>query len=137
VIERRHELISAMQELIDAHAGGREVMDTADSLLRVGIEQIESGSDFMEAMAKAPAAAERQVTQDAFKRIIDARHALRLQLLRLCLEQGLTPREIGERWGVSRQRVMKYKAELDKNQVAAPDLNTVVGYALTGSDSVR
>ena len=101
-----------MQNLIEAHARGREVMDKADSLLRFGIQRLESDGNFMEMMSRAPTATERQVTQEAFNKITDARHALRLLLLEVCLEQGMSPREIGETWGVSRQRVATFVAEL-------------------------
>ena len=122
------ELISAMQDLIEAHARGREVMDKADSLLRFGILQLESDGDFMEMMAKVPTATERQVTQDAFKKITDARHAIRLLLLEVCLEQGLSPREVGETWGVSRQRVAKYVAELKEIRSTQPEPSEATEY---------
>jgi Trp operon repressor len=119
MISRPDELAAAMRELLDAHEGGRREMDRADRLLRVGIGRLESGKDFEATIAGLPTVDERQAMEDAFKRIIDARHELRLQILAVCLDKGLRPREIGERWGVSRQRVAKYKAELKERQVEA------------------
>ena len=95
----RDDLIDAMQELIDAHAWGREVMETADALLRFGITQLRNGTDFIETMAKAPTAIERQAAQDAFRSITEARHKLRLLLLDVCLQQGMSVREVGEKSG--------------------------------------
>ncbi len=109
-----------MRELLDAHECGRREMDRADQLLLFGIEQVESGADYMAALATAPSADDRKAMQDAFNRIIDARHELRLQILAVCLDQGMRPREIGERWGISRQRVAKYMVELKERQ-AEPD----------------
>ena len=125
---RRDDLINAMQDLIDAHARGRAVMDTADSLLRFGIRQLESGADFVDMMADAPTAAERQATLDAFDGITAARHAVRLLLLEACLDQGMSPREIGERWGVSRQRVATYVAELKEQASREPAPAESVSY---------
>ena len=115
---RRDDLIAAMQDLLAAHARGRQVMDVADERLRFGIDQLASGADVMEAMARAPSAAERQATLDAFKAITDARHAVRLLLLEVCLDHGMSPREIGEQWGVSRQRVATFVAELRERRAA-------------------
>ncbi len=102
-----------MRELIEAHARGREAMDRADALLRFGIEQLESGADVMGTLARAPRASEREATQEAFKRIIDGRHTLRLEILSVCLDLGMKPGEIAEVWGISRQRVTKYIRELE------------------------
>ncbi len=132
----RDELIVAMQDLMDAHGWGREVMDTSDALLRYGITQLKSGVDFMETMAKAPTATERQATQDAFRRITDARHKLRLLLLDVCLQQGMSAREVGERWGVSRQRVATFAAELKKNRKDGPEPHAAASNALTPTRTI-
>jgi acetyl-CoA acetyltransferase len=118
-----------MQELMVAHAWGREVMDTADASLRYGISQLKSGADFMETMARAPTAVERQATQDAFRSITDARHKLRLLLLDVCLQQGMSAREIGERWGISRQRVAIFAAELKKKRKGSLESHAAAQYA--------
>ena len=112
----REELVAAMQALIDAHVRGRESMERADVLLRFGIEQLEAGADVMETLARAPRASEREATQAAFKRIIDGRHTLRLEILTVCLDLGMKPGEIAEVWGISRQRVTKYIRELETKQ---------------------
>ena len=103
-------------------------MDKADGLLRFGIEQLEADGDFMEMMSRAPTASERQITQEAFNRITDARHAIRLLLLEVCLEQGMSVREIGEKWGVSRQRVATFVAELKQLRATEPEAEAPTQY---------
>jgi hypothetical protein len=116
--DRRNRLIAAMQELLDAHAAVRVVMDGADAKLRFGMEQLAADAEFLEAMAAAPSAVERQDTLDAFRRITEARHEVRLLLLEECLEEGMSAGEVGVRWGVSRQRVAKLVGELRARRAA-------------------
>jgi len=129
----RDELTAAMQDLMDAHAKGREVMDAADALLRFGITQLKSGADVMETMARAPSATERQATLDAFTSITEARHKLRLLLLDVCLQQGMSVREVSEKWGVSRQRVAIFAAELKESRTDCPNPPAAVPYEHTST----
>jgi len=123
---RADQMVAAMRELLDAHEAGRSEMDRADGLLRFGIDHLEAGGDFTSTVDALPSVSQRQDMNDAFKRIIDARHELRLQILGVCLDQEMKPREIGERWGVSRQRVAKYMVELKERRAAEDEVDVVV-----------
>ena len=50
-------------------------------------------------------------------RLMAARHAFRLHVIAACIDGGMTPRQIAEEWGMSRQRVdqfvQKAKRELE------------------------
>jgi DNA invertase Pin-like site-specific DNA recombinase len=120
VTESEERIIEAIQELIDANREARRVMLSGEQILERGIERIRAGEKITETLGYTPAGLQRQSTQDANRRIDDARHHVRLLLIAQCLDEGMRPWEIANAWGMSRQRVDRYIQEIKR---ASPDPN--------------
>ncbi len=79
-----------------------------------------------DAIKAIPLSSRREATQGAFKRMVEARHELRLQAIGVCSDEGMSMREIAEIWGVSRQRVAQSLAELRQRR-EADSLSPIAG----------
>jgi DNA-directed RNA polymerase specialized sigma24 family protein len=107
-------IVQAVGELIDANTRAIAQMEATNSVLRCGIDHLEDGAGVLEALRVLPVAARRLATQDAFQRVVTARHRLRLRAIVACADAGMSPLQIAEIWGVSRQRVAQYLTEAKK-----------------------
>ena len=112
--EATQRVIVSMRGLIEANRNARVVMTQAEQVLVAGIQQLESGVGIVDALKASSVASQRHDTQEALEVASAARHDLRLQIMAVCLEEGLTPREIAELWGISRQRADRFVQELKK-----------------------
>ena len=112
-------IVDAIHALIEANDRAREQIDATNALLRCGIDQLQAGTGVIEALKVLPVASRRQSTQDAFQLVVTMRHRLRLQAIGACTTAGMSPAQIAEIWGVSRQRVAQCVAELQKREAAA------------------
>ena len=108
-------IIEAMEDLIEANRAARQVMCAGEMVLQQGIERLRAGEKLSETLADRPAGSQRQATQEANERIVDARHNLRLLLIGRCLEEGMRPWAIADAWGMSRQRVDRYIQEIKRD----------------------
>ena len=111
------QLIEVMEALVAAQQDARATLATNEELLRQGIDALRSGADVQEALAATPAGAQRQVTQEVLDRLMAARHTFRLHVIAACVECGMTPRQIAEEWGMSRQRVDQFVQEAKRGPV--------------------
>ena len=118
--EAEIQIIDAARELIDANVRARDELDAANQFLQRGIDHLESGGSIIEALTALPVSSRRQATQDAFKRVVEARHLLRLRAISVCIDEGMRPSQIGETWGISRQRVDHYIQELKAGPTSTP-----------------
>ena len=105
-------IVVAMRSLIEANRNVRTVLARAEELLAQGVARLEAGERPTEILATVPASAQRQATQDALDGAAAARHELRLQMIAACLADGMTPRQIADAWGVSRQRADRFVQEI-------------------------
>jgi hypothetical protein len=110
-------IIEAIQELIEANRAARQVMVEGERILVEGIERLRAGEKISETLGHQPPGDQRQSTQDAYRRIDEARHQLRLLLIQRCLEEGMRAWEIAHAWGMSRQRIDRYIQEIKKGAV--------------------
>jgi hypothetical protein len=86
------------------------------------VELVESGRPFTDGLRSFPVARRREATQTGIENLIRARHEFRLAFMERSIEDGLGPRELGEIWGVSRQRIDQYLQELKKRRLSEADL---------------
>jgi hypothetical protein len=108
------QIIEAIEELIEANRAARQVMLDGERILQQGIERLRAGERISETVAYEVPGGQRQATQDAYHRIDEARHGLRLLLIRRCLDEGMRAWEIAQAWGMSRQRIDRYIQEMKK-----------------------
>ena len=129
--EATQRIIDAMHSLIEANRHVRAVLTDAEEILHAGIAHLESGVDVMTALRMAPTSAQRHSTQEALEQARAARHELRLQVMAVCFDDGMTPREIAEQWGISRQRadrmVQEIKRHHDEPHLAAAPMADASG----------
>jgi len=103
--------LEALRQLLEATRAARQAMVETEQLAALGIERLESGLLVADLIRSSTADQDRQTVQDAIDGIVDARHRFRLAAIDACLDDGMTPREIAEAWGISRQRVDQFIQE--------------------------
>jgi hypothetical protein len=111
VVERVEWTIAAMQDLVDASRRARQVLAGMDDVLEDGIRRLRAGTPVPLVMRGMPASTQRQDVQDAIDRINTSRHRFRLHAIAACVDDGMTPREIADVWGISRQRIDQFIQE--------------------------
>jgi predicted transcriptional regulator len=110
------QITEAVQELLDANRGTRSALEASEGVLVQGLELLGSGRDLVTILRSIPVGAYRQTTQVNSDRMAAARHRLRVLVIAACVDAGLTPREIADEWGMSRQRVDQFLQEYRKTQ---------------------
>ena len=108
------QVAAAVQELLDANRRTRATLEASEAVLVHGLEVLGSDGDLMTILRSIPVGEYRQMTQENSDRINLARHRLRVLVIAACVDAGLTPREIAEEWGMSRQRVDQFLREYRK-----------------------
>ena len=109
--ESTERIIEVMESLVAAQRDARDTLAANEAMLRRGIEALRSGTGVLEALGATPVGPQRKATQDVLDRVMAARHSFRLHLITACIEGGMTPRQIAEEWGMSRQRVDQFVQE--------------------------
>ena len=112
-------IVSAIRALIDANRNVRTVLTKAEELLAQGADRLAAGERPTEVLATTPASWQRQSTQEALDAAAAARHHLRLQMIAACMADGMTPRQIAEAWGVSRQRADRFVQQIKRGSDGA------------------
>jgi CHASE2 domain-containing sensor protein len=107
-------VVEAMRALIDADRETRSVLVDVEQALERAIEALESGATVTDTLRTSSAAPQRRAMEDAFTRLVAARHEFRLRVISVCRDDGVRPWEIAKWWGISRQRVDRYIQELKK-----------------------
>jgi Trp operon repressor len=113
-------VIDAANELLEANRAAREVMEHAETVLVGGIERLKAGESITNALRALPTSDQRQSTQEAMERLTVARHQVRLLVIAACLKEDMTPREIADQWGISRQRADRFVQEIRKGPADGP-----------------
>ena len=108
------QIIEAIEKLIEANRAARQVMLSGEQILQQGIERLRAGERISDTVGSESPGDQRQATQDAYHRIDEARHDLRLLLIQRCLDEGMRAWEIAQAWGMSRQRIDRYIQEIKK-----------------------
>lgn len=103
--------LEALRGLQDAARSVQRAMAETERLAGVGIAQLESGVSVAGLIRASTATEDRQTVQGAIDEVVAARHRFRLVAIAACMEGGMTPREIAEAWGISRQRVDQFVQE--------------------------
>ena len=109
------QIVEVMRELVEAQREARATLVANEELLLQGIAALEAGGDVVATLHASPANAQRRSTQAVLDRIMHARHQFRLHLIGVCRDAGMTPREIAEEWGISRQRVDQFVQEYKRS----------------------
>ncbi len=115
-----------MRELIQANEAAQGVMAEGNALLSRAVAALESGAKVTDTLRYSRADVQRQVAQDAVKRVIEARHELRLEVIAACEEAGVPRSVIATWWGISRQRVDQMAQELKRRPPRNVDASTPV-----------
>lgn len=110
------QIVTAIEDLLQANRETRATLEATDVVLGHGLDALDSGEDLVSILATIPVAAYRQATQDNSDRLNLARHRLRVLVIAACAESGMTPREIAGDWGISRQRVDQFLQEYRRSQ---------------------
>ena len=103
--------IEALQDLVETNRKAREVLALAEEESLRSIAELEAGVAVSTIVQRVQPGGYRRSIQDALDAVGAARHRYRLEAIAACIEDGMTPREIAEAWGISRQRVDQFVQE--------------------------
>ncbi len=109
--ETSERLIEAMQDVADASRHARKVFEGVEVLLESAIVGLRDGGAVAALVQESRISTERELVQEALERLNTARHRFRLRVVGACIESGMTPREVADWWGISRQRVDQFIQE--------------------------
>ena len=108
-------LIEAIQGVAVASRDARRVLEGVEDLLESAIDRLRDGGAVVDLVKETRFSSERELVQEALERLNSARHRFRLRVVGECIEAGMTPREVAEWWGISRQRVDQFIQEYRRN----------------------
>ena len=109
--ETSDRLIEAIQGVTDASRHARKVFEGVEGLLDSAVERLRNGGAVVDLVKESRISTERELVQEALEGLNTARHRFRLRTVGACIEAGMTPREVAEWWGISRQRVDQFIQE--------------------------
>jgi hypothetical protein len=111
VEETSDRLIEAIQGVADACRHARQVFEGVEGLLDSAAGRLRGGGAIVDLVKETRISTERELVQEALEQLNTARHRFRLRVVGACIESGMTPREVAEWWGISRQRVDQFIQE--------------------------
>jgi DNA-directed RNA polymerase specialized sigma subunit len=111
VTDHRTELPDLFEEMIAASDEVCEAIASHNASRRVAIERLRRGDDLRSIVDDSPLAANLERTRAAMAELDTARGRIRSAVMRALLDEGMTKREIAQRWGVSPQLVSRYTAD--------------------------
>jgi hypothetical protein len=111
VEETSERIIEAIQGVTEASRHARTVFEGVEDLLDSAVARLREGGAVVDLVKETRISAERELVQEALERLNVARHRFRLRVVGACIEAGMTPREVAEWWGISRQRVDQFIQE--------------------------
>jgi hypothetical protein len=109
---------AAAQAHIEAANGLVEELDRSCEFTREVLDAISSGRPLAEAMSAKRSTEVRPALSDAIRLFENARHRLRLHLVRIAIAEGVTDTEICELWSFSAEMVRRIKKEIAKLEEA-------------------
>jgi hypothetical protein len=108
-------IAEAIKDVVDASRHARDVFEGVEDLLTSATDRLHEGGSVVDLVKESPIASERALVQGALEQLNNARHRFRLRVVGACIEAGMTPREVAEWWGISRQRVDQFIQEYRRN----------------------
>jgi hypothetical protein len=106
--------VAAMATLNERNQQLRSVLERFESACRRLTELVEQGDSMTGALDKVKGSLQRRDVQEANEGFDSARHAIRLAMFALALEQGATLADMGRALGISRQLASRLGAELER-----------------------
>jgi hypothetical protein len=97
-------------ELIEATEELRAALQAQNELRRGELLRIEAGEALRDIVDSLPLAAYRSRSKEAQESMEARRKDLRRVLMKQCLDEGLTNKDIARIWGVSVQLISRYTA---------------------------
>ena len=110
------ESIRAAEDLLEALAELRRTTRTAETDIRKAIKLAVDGADTASALAALSPADTRQTMNEALTSVEAARHAMRLEIFRQGLEEGMSIAALGRAFGFSRQLAQRFAKEARANE---------------------
>ncbi len=80
--------------------------------MRRALKSAQAGADVLTTLEACNPADARLAMNTALKNVESARHAMRIQIFQVGLEQGLSIGELGRHFGISRQLAARYAREI-------------------------
>jgi hypothetical protein len=108
---QRHEVVSAMREILAASEDLTYLLDHLGSDLGDGIGQVERGVSALDVARSMCLADRREIVNSAASRLRKARHDFQRAMFLLAMAEGSSLAEIGRTWRVSRQLVSRMTKE--------------------------
>jgi Homeodomain-like domain len=115
VEETSEQIVEAVQAVVDASRHARKVFEGVEDLLNSAIDRLRDDGSVVDLVKESNISTERALVQDALEELNGARHRFRLRVVGACIEAGMTPREVADWWGISRQRVDQFIQEYRRN----------------------
>jgi hypothetical protein len=103
--------VQMVENLLEALAELRKVTRSTEANVRRALKLAKSGADVTTALVACNPSETRQSMNDALKSVEVARHAMRLRIFKLGLEEGMSIGDLGRSFGFSRQLAARYARE--------------------------
>jgi hypothetical protein len=106
------DLAELIRELIATNRQVRKTLRRSEIILTKSLERFESGEDPLAILESLLPTQREGSGEDPFKDHARARHRLRLAIIGICLDSGLSIGDIGRLYGFSRQMASRYAREV-------------------------
>ena len=103
--------VQMVENLLEALAELRKVTRSTEANIRRALKLAQGGADATTALLACGPAETRQSMNEALKGVEVARHAMRLRIFKIGLEEGLSIGDLGRSFGISRQLAARYTKE--------------------------
>ena len=104
------ELVSVIHELIEATEELQAALEAQNQLRREELVRLESGEALRDIVDSLPLGTYRSRSKAAQETMEARRKDLRRVLMKQCIDEGLTNKDIARIWGVSVQLISRYTA---------------------------
>jgi hypothetical protein len=104
------ELVSVIHELIEATEDLQAALEAQNQLRREELLRLEAGEPLRDIVDSLPLATYRTRSKAAQEQMEARRKDLRRVLMKQCIDEGLTNKDIARIWGVSVQLISRYTA---------------------------
>lgn len=106
-----NEAVDSVEILLQSLADLRNVTRETEAIVRKALKGAKAGADVLTTLQACNPGDTRLAMNQALKNVESARHAMRLHIFKLGLEQGLSIGEMGRHFGISRQLAARYARE--------------------------
>jgi hypothetical protein len=111
MVEPNPETVQKIEDLIEALAELRRAALATERDVRRGLKLMLAGADMTTALEAVSPAGAREAMNEALAGAEAARHAMRLRIFELGLDEGLSIGALGRSFGFSRQLAARYARE--------------------------